>query len=108
MWAGMGLLSYVLGIVTCHNTSCLGRAQFVPRKAVPDVAPPPNEESNAATSTLDSAVWCTAQHKQVVSSHTKNGSSGGVCTSASLLFQIITALFVITLCKKRREHHYIQ
>ena len=40
MWAGMGLLSCVLGVVTCHNTSYLGRAQSVPRKAVPDVAPP--------------------------------------------------------------------
>ena len=40
MWAGMGLLSYVLGVVTCHNTSYLGSAQSVPRKAVPDVAPP--------------------------------------------------------------------
>ena len=39
MWAGMGLLSCVLGVVTCHNTSYLGRAQSVPRKAVPDVAP---------------------------------------------------------------------
>ena len=42
MWAGMGLLSCVLGVVTCHNTSYLGRAQSVSRKAVPDVAPPNN------------------------------------------------------------------
>ena len=37
--AHMGF-SYVLGVVTCQNTSYLGRAQSVSRKAVPDVAPP--------------------------------------------------------------------
>jgi hypothetical protein len=52
MWAGMGLLSCVLGVVTCHNTSYLGRAQSVPRKAVPDVAPPDVANNIMSTSNV--------------------------------------------------------
>ena len=48
MWAGSMGFSYVLGVVTCHNTSYLGRAQSVPRKAVPDVAPPEKKDQNSS------------------------------------------------------------